>query len=262
MKDNFIYKLVNSRLFILIIILIILVFGSKYLYNKYDTLKTELVISKQNELSLADTLRSSKNRVGDLITSKQVLITKHTNELKTLNSSLFEESKKYKGQIHELNQLLANIDNDTVIIDNTTIISLPNGTNGVRFNYSKIYDSENSRFIAGTSFFKFDSINNKIIPLSTKLTRDVINFNLTQGLRTTDDGKVEMFASSSYPGFKVKELNSVIIDPKTHPSLTKFTKQKKLRFGLYGGYGVTANISSGKVSTGPQIGAGLLYIIW
>lgn len=262
MANGFIYKVINSRIFITITVLAILVFGIIFAYNKYMDLKTDLTISNQNQSALLDSLRVTKNKVGEITAAKQVMVVEHQKDLENLNKELLREVKKFNGKVHELSKLVAEIDHGTTVIDSTKLITLPNGDNGIDFKYSKVYSSENSRFIEGTTFFRFDSISNKITPLPTVITRDEINFNLTQGLRTTDDGKVEMFAKSTYPDFTVKELNSVIIDPKSHPSLKNFTKEKKFRFGAYTGYGATANISTGKVTTGLQLGVGLTYIIW
>ena len=262
MKNNFIYKLLNSKIFVRIVTLIILGVGIFYAYNKYVELKNDFKIAEQNKFALTDSLRISKNKVGDLTASKQILVAKHLKDLENLNLELLKEVKKFNGKVHELSTLVGNIDNGTTIIDNTKFVTLPNGDNGISFKYSKIYDDKNSRFIEGMTFFRFDSINNNLTPLPTVITRDEINFDLTQGLRTTDDGKVEMFATSSYQGFTVSELNSVIIDPKTHPSLKNFSKEKKLRFGVYSGYGSTVDIRNGTLTFGPQIGVGLAYIIW
>jgi len=157
--------------------------------------------------------------------------------------------------------LKASINNiDTIYIDSTKLISLKNGNRGIKFKFYKKYDSINSRNIEGITKFKYDTISNVITPLTTQITKDEINFNIIQGLRTTKDGKIEIFATSDYPNFKAKELNSIIIDPKKNPVITKFTKRKRIGVGFYGGLGISN--SSLNVNVGPQVGFGVMYIVF
>jgi hypothetical protein len=71
-----------------------------------------------------------------------------------------------------------------------------------------------------------------------------------------------MFATSNYPNFEVKELNSVLIDPDSHPALTQFTKKKRFSLGLYSGLGGTVNISNSTIIFGPQFGIGINWRLW
>lgn len=265
MEKYTIGNIVKSKAFMITIFVIIIGLEARYAFNKFNDLKTDLVIAEQNQSALKDTIRISANKIGELVYSKEILVAKHVKDIKDLNHTLaeaYKENTKKGEKIHELSVLLGKIKHDTVYIDNTKLLTFSNGDKGIEFNFNKVYDSENYRIIEGVTRFKYDTINNKLTPLQAMISKDEIGFNLTQGIRTRKDGKVEMFASSSYPGFKVSELNYVIINPKTHPALTKFTTEKKLRVGVYGGYGATLNLSTSTISVGPQIGAGLTYIIW
>jgi hypothetical protein len=255
-------SVLGNKYVLLTIALLLLGLGVNYSYNKYTELKLELRVAKQNQSALLDSLRVSKNEVGDLVASRLVLIANHKEDVEALNSTLAKEAKKYKGEIHELTILLANIKHDTVYIDNTTLVDLPDGSKGLKWVYGEAYDEDNSRYLEGVTSFKYVKDNNVITnikPLYTKITRDEINFKITQGVRTNDDGKVEVFASSTYPNFDTTELNSMIIDPSSHPSLSQFSKKKKWNFGFYAGYGATLNISTSSVITGPQLGFGIMY---
>ena len=255
-------KILDSRLITTIIILLILFFGAKFAFDKYSALKTEVIIAQQNSNALADSLRISTNKVGDLEFSKQILIADNNNDLAELNQELDDANKKYDGKVHELSILKGQIKTDTVFVDNIVLVEYPDGTKGVKWSVVDVYDEDNSRYLEGVTKFSYNLTTNTFEALPSLITRDEINFELTQGLRTTSDGKVEMFASSTYPNFSVSELNSVIIHPKTHPSLKKFTKKKKFHLGVYGGYGVTGSITTGQVMVGPQIGVGVTYTIW
>jgi hypothetical protein len=255
-------KFLDSRIVTTVLVLVVLFFLVSWGVNKYLDLKADYRISQQNESALKDSLRVTENKVGDLVFSKQTLVAKNESDLKDLNANMAEIVKNFSGKIHELSNLVAEIDRDTVVIDNTKLIEFPNGDSGIAWESSETYDAENSRDIAGVSKFNFDSITNLITPLETIITRDKIRFNVTQGLRTTDDDKVEMFASSNYPNFAATDLNSAIIDPKTHPALKKFTKQKRFGLGVYTGFGGTINLSKSLVTFGPQVGLGITYRLW
>lgn len=249
-------KITNNRLVSNLIIIAIVAILALIGYNKYMALKTDLEISNQNNVALADSLRTSKNKVKDLVYSKSVLVAEHQTDINKLNKELANEAKLYEGKIHELTVIISQIKSDTVFINDTELVEFPDGSKGLGWEYSKIYDNDNSRFLSGISTFKING--DMITPLNTTITKDIINFKITLGLRT-NDGLVEAFASSNYPGFETGDLSSIIINPKTHPALTKFTKQKKWNFGVYAGYGVTANLSTSVVTVGPQLGVGVMY---
>ena len=253
-------KIKNTTL-IVIIILILITLGN-WGFNKYLKLKNDLTISNQNVSALKDSVRVTNNKIGEVIFSKEILVAKNKMDVKNLNDKMGKLVKKFKGEVNELTRLLGQIKSDTVYIENTKFVKLPDNTNGFTWNYNKVFDSENSRTLAGVTKFKFDSITNSIIPLGTTITKDEIKFDLIQGIRTRGDGKVEMFAMSNYPNFIASELNSVLIDPSTHPALDKFSKEKRLKIGTYAGYGITTNLSNYTVIAGPQIGVGIIYSFW
>jgi len=235
---------------ILVIILILLLCGVGYGFNRLSSLKTQLAISNQNNKALADSVRVSNNKAGDLEYSKNILISEK-NDLKDLNAGLAKELEKEKGKVRELTKIVGSISTDTVKITNTLIV-YADGSNGLEWKHDTIYDSENSRHLAGISKFRVDS-SGVITPLETEITKDIINFNIVTGLREKD-GNIEVFARSDYPNFEVEELSSAIIDPKKHPVLKKFTKPKKINIGPYIGVGLSSGFKAEL-----QLGIGVQY---
>jgi len=67
-------------------------------------------MAEQNIKSLNDSLRLSKNRVGDLEGSKQVLIT-NKKDLESLNASLNSELEKEKGHVFNLTKIMGKLSN-------------------------------------------------------------------------------------------------------------------------------------------------------
>lgn len=256
---SFIKELLNSRV-VVVILVFLLIFGlAIWGVSKYQSLETDLEIASQNQSALRDSLRVSKNKVGDLEFSKQVLVAKNKSDVKKLNDRLDDVRKKFTGKVSELTETLASVKGDTVFIDKTEVVDLPNNTKVFSWEYSKVYDERNSRHLSGETRFKLDTIKNELKALGTRITRDDINFNVIQGLRTTEDGKVEMFAASDYPNFEVEELNSVIIEPSKHPVLEKFTNKRKVKFGFYSGFGATVNLTNSSITFGPQVGLGIIF---
>lgn len=256
---SFIKELLNSRV-VAIILVFLLIFGlATWGISKYQSLETDLEIASQNQSALRDSLRVSKNKIGNLEFSKQVLVAKNESDVKKLNNRLDDVRKKLTGKVSELTETLASIESDTIFVEKTEVVDLPDNTKAFSWYHSKVYDERNSRYISGQTRFRLDSTNNELRALGTTITRDEINFNVIQGLRTTKDGKVEMFATSDYPNFEVDELNSVIIEPSTHPALEKFTNKRKIRFGFYSGLGGTVNLSDSSITFGPQLGFGIIF---
>lgn len=251
-------EILNSKLLSTLLIISFIGLGVYWGVNKFQKIKTDFKISEQNVNALKDSLRISHEKNGAISYSKQMLIAKNARDLKDLNRELYDIVKGFKGEISELTKIVGKINNEPIIIDNTKLISFPNGDKGINWEHDKIYNKDNSRSLAGVTKFKFDSISNIIIPLETIITRDDITFDIIQGLRTKD-GKVEMFVSSNYPNFEVSELSSVVINPNSHPVLKNFTKNKKFNLGIYTGFGATINLNNSVINFGPQIGGGVMY---
>lgn len=251
---------------ILIIVIILLLCGIGFAFNRISSLNTQLSVSEQNNKALSDSVRVMENKNGDLEYAKNILISEKR-ELKDLNEGLAEELKKEKGKVFELTEYIAGISNtnpstgevDTVFIENTLIVHA-DSSYGLEWKHDTIYDENNERHIAGISSFDVDS-NGVVTPLETIITKDQIKFNVVQGLREKD-GNLEMFVRSDYPNFEVKELNSVIIDPRKHPVLKKFTKPKRWGIGPYVGVGFDYGLINKDVDVSVQVGLGITYSIF
>jgi hypothetical protein len=243
-----------------ILVIIILLLGGIGVYglNRINSLNTQLAVSEQNQKALADSVRVTTNKLGESEYSKNILISEKKH-LDKLNSDLAEELSHEKGKVWELTKYIVSISNtspdgtvDTIYITNT-LIKYPDGSNGLEWEHDTIYDLNNERHLAGISKFKVDTLTGVVTPLETLITKDEIKFDIVQGLRELD-GNLEMFVRSTYPGFGVEDLNSVILDPKKHPILKKFTKKKKFGLGPYIGFGFDQGLTPSV-----QLGIGVTY---
>jgi len=224
-----------------------------------SSLSTQLAISEQNEKALADSVRVTKNKVKDLVYSKNILIAEKGN-LEDLNADLAAEVKKEKGKVRELTRIVGEIKSDTIYITNT-LIEYADGTKGLSWEHDTIYDVNNERHIAGISRFDIDG-DGIVSPLETTITRDDFKFNIVTGL-VERDGNVEIFVRSDFPNFTVSKLDGAIIDPKKHPVMKKFTKPKKWGIGPYVGVGMGINVwPKTDIGVGFQIGVGVTYSLF
>lgn len=241
----------NTLIIVIIILGILLLMSTKSCNN----LKTDLAVSNQNNKALSDSVRYSKNKVGELEASKNVLISQKGN-LENLSKSLADEVKKEKGRVYSLEKYILKIGNkpgDTIYIENT-LIKYKDGEYGLNWEYDSIFDKENSRSLSGISKFKL--VDSNVIPKNTLITKDEINFNLVTGLREKGDN-LEIFVRSNYPGFNVINLEGAIIDPKKNPVFKKYTAPKKWSLGPYIGFGFSSTLTPSI-----QIGVGLQYSLF
>ena len=257
-------KMFNFQINLSTLVLIaIIVIGGKIGYNMYMEKEKDLRIAIQNQSALKDSIRVTKNKLDDAVYSKEIFVAETNKQLKELSNDLGKTIKQYNGKIHELTILTAEIKSDVdQMADSGEVVETPEGNQTYDWVLNNDYGEGNSRLLKGTNTFKYDKETNSFNTFPTKITDDEIKFKLVQGLRTTEDGKIEVFASSTYPGFNASSFESAIIDPSKHPALKEFTREKKWSIGLYGGYGVTTNLNTGVVMAGPQIGFGVGYKLW
>lgn len=209
---------------------------------------------EQNQKALTDSVRVSKNKVGELEYSKNVLVTEKK-DLAKLNKELYDELKKSKGDVYELNKYVIYLKGKPQPIPSS--ITFTDSIVEVEWEKDTIFNPGNSRFIKGKSIFSAKIIKDSIVfskPLTTLLNDD-LKLTVFQGFREKD-GNLEVYVRSNYPGFELQDLSSVIVDPKDHPILNKFSeKPKRFGIGVYGGYGLGIN------GVSPQIGIGIQYNI-
>jgi hypothetical protein len=243
---------------ILLIVLLLLVFSAWFGLNRFSNIKTDLAISEQNNRALSDSVRYEKTKSGKLEAVKNILIA-DKKDLADLNAELAKELKEEKGKVKEIYKFITIIKHDTIYIP-TYLIKYADGSNGLIWQHDTIYNKDNERHLAGVSRFKVDSLGT-ITPMGTLITRDDIMFSLVTGLKENGDN-IEIFIRSDYPGFKALKIDGAIIDPKKHPVVKKFTKQKRFGIGPYVGIGLGINtIPNTNVGVGLQMGIGIHYDI-
>lgn len=234
----------------LVVIILLLLFSVGMLHKKMASKNVEINMFKQNQKALKDSIRISKNKINDVVFSKNILVTKK-NELQDLNSDLNDELKKERGKVYSLNKTILELRNRPPKVITNTVYLYPDNVVGVKFEFDTIYSENNRRKLVGETKFKIkDSVS--VVNVKTDIIEDLFNFDLITGLKKKD-GNLEIFIRSNYPNLNVTNIEGAIINPQDHPAVKEFTKQKKWSIGPHFGYGITNKGLS------PTIGISLQY---
>jgi len=238
----------NSIMMIALIILTLLLFKE---CNSNENLKLQNAVDKQNQLALTDSVRIIKNRLGEEISVKNVLISDKKN-LMDLNKDLAGELKKIEGKVLYISTEVARIKNQEPIVVNNTIKEYPNGLRELNWSYTKAYNNNDSRSLAGNSRFVVDTIGGKftILDRGTTITKDEMKIKLTTGLTELNDS-YQIFVKTDYPGVTFDKIDGAILDKK------RFMKQTEPTIvwgpSVYFGLGIDPL----NRTAGPQIGVGI-----
>jgi hypothetical protein len=202
--------------------------------------KTDLAMANQNIFALNDSIRISKNRVGELQYEKGVLITSEKG-LRDLNEELYNELKKQRDDIAFLQKIVGKL--------STPVPQQPiPGTGGVT---GRPCDSIGTYYAEWEDYRQFDADNyrrlkaktditvkyEKVTDVKTSILTDEIGFDLITGIKENSDGNFEIFVKSNYPGFTPTKIDGAFI-----PRKDLFPPQKKKNWS---------------VGVGPQIGVGV-----
>ncbi len=218
---------------------------------------------EQNVFSLKDSLRSYKDKTGQIVYEKGALISEKK-ELEKLNSELAKEIKYLKDNPLVVIKTVVKVVHDTTYIEiNPTDRGKWVGKTfeqNFKWNLNENYSLGNSRTIEGNFDVYVDSLF-KVSTSKMKLTKDNMSMGLSTGLTENKDGMLEIFVKSNYPGFSVSSLDGALIDPKKSDVLKKYFPPKRWALGVYGGYGICVNPTTLNSAIGIQIGVGLQYNI-
>jgi hypothetical protein len=259
MKDLSLNTKLNYVFFVFVII------ASFFLLKQCEekvSLKDQLDIQKLNMEALKDSVRITKNKLGEEIFVKNSLMATNEN-LELLNKELFEESKKLQGRVITLQKIIAGFESDTIYITNT-VTKHQDGKYSLNWNYDTTFSSGNYRIFSGSSFFCIDTVKQNVIPGITQISQDKFGFSLVTGIREKD-GRLEIFVDPGYPGMIITEIDGAVIDPHKSQVLKKMFPEKKWGIGPQVGVGIGTGTSiTGQPFFGPviTIGVGINYSLF
>ena len=249
------YKQQRNLILILALIVIIMMRACSNSSSEENTLR-------QNIFALNDSIRSYKDKTGQLVYEKGSLISEN-GDLKSLNKDLYNEVKDLKDKPLVAIKTVFKVKHDTVkipiIINDPIYLNDGSVKRDLNWNYEKTFSKNNYRKLSGKFSLTIDSLKN-LYTDSMHITTDEIGMSFTTGLTENGD-YLEIFVKSPYPGFKPLEMSGSLIDPKKSEVLQKYFKPKKWSLGIYGGYGVYFNPKSFDIGNGVQLGVGVQYNI-
>lgn len=246
-------------IYVLIAAAIVLVFLSLNQCNNGISLKNQLDMQDLNLNALNDSVRITKNKLGEEIFVRKSLLATNKN-LEGLNKGLSDEVKKLQGKVITLQKIVAELESDTVYLTNT-VTKYPDGRYSLDWNYDTTFSTGNYRTFSGNSFFVFDTIRNRVIPGVTRINEDKFGFSLVTGIREKD-GALEIFVDPKYPGMTITGIEGAVIDPQKSSVLKKMFPPKNWTIGPQVGIGLGGSYSfTGQPTFGPviMIGFGVQY---
>lgn len=218
--------------------------------EEIKTLKAQKDVSELNQRALKDTIRTERTDFGNERFLKNSLLTSNE-DLRSLNSDLAEEVKKLKGKVLIVTKLVTVIKTDTHYVNNT-LNTYASNKYGLSWKYDTTFSVNNYRKLSGESFFRIDTTNNNVLPLSTRIDKDEIGISMVTGIREKNNN-LEIFVEPRYPNMKVTDIQGAIIDPQKSDVLKKMFPVKKWSVGPYLGVGV----SVGKTVLIPSVSFGV-----
>lgn len=229
---------------------IILILIASLSYNIDQFYKRK--VDNMNITSLTDSLYVSKNKLGEEVKSKTLLIMS-VKELKKTNNELVAEinklSNKDKRNLVEINKLNFTVDmledsvnvlssKPPIIVNDTTTIYPFEKTNAFRDlkYYVNVIDRKNGKDIV-TSAVTNDKVFADLIITKKK-----------------EQGNLILSVSSSNPYININSILGSVVNIKAY---NEYQKPKKFGIGLHLGYGISTHSSI--VYLSPYIGIGLNY---
>lgn len=264
-----IWTFLNSRFFVLALIVLLIIIGVGEC-KRIIALKQTVDTHEQNISALTDSLKFERKKNGTLLVSIDGYLATEA-QLKTLNKGLWDQIQGQSGTIISLNSVVAQLIQDS--------IQLKKYANKLETKIGNMVEINSNTYIAPwTLAFKYDSTNfdsftgkttigiiNKspleLKQINTELTKRETQIDLLWGQKV-ENGKLRVYIQSTYPGFTVRSMEGVLIDPSNNPFFENLMTKKH----WFANFGVGPNISYGwnilEAKPAIIIGVGLHYNIY
>jgi hypothetical protein len=235
--------------------------------SRIQELKRQRDISEQNNAALIDTVKYEKQKNGELQASIAVFVT-DMKDLKKLNKDLYDRIKAQDGKILDLNHAVIVLKQDSImlrkaLVEKDKIIEkltkIDSNTYAAGWTLPFRYDSTNFTVLKGRTYI---GVVNKdplqLAHIDTELLQNLTQIDLTFGHKE-EKGLIRVYVQTAYPGFTVKSLEGVLINPNEYSDLAK--KKHWFRgFGIGPAATMGFNVTTGKY--GLVLGAGIHYTIY
>jgi len=263
------WSFLKSKLFLALVIIALIAY-SAFQYRKIQNFKQEIFINNQNQIALIDSLKIEKQKNGEIQTSIASYIASEKN-LKDINKDLYNRVHAQEGKVLSLSHAILQLSQDSAQLRRAlkekdklieALLQIDSNIFAANWTLPYHYDSTNYDIFKGRTYIKVickDPL--ELMHFDTELLNRTTQIDLTFGQKV-EDKQLRIFVQSSYPGFTVKSLEGVLIDPNTNPYIKKLMKKKHWFSGFGLGVGATGgfNVTSG--GYGLVIGPSIMYNIY
>lgn len=261
-----IWTILKSKLFAYSIVILMTLFAFSQCKSKQDEI-SKRIKSDQNLVAMNDTAKFYKDKYGNTITEKSILILSEK-ELKKQNRDLYDKVQKQNGNIISLNNTILILKQDTADLRGKLrngkgeVVKIDSTHFKVNWSMDYIWDNKNFDKYQGTTLVSVSSKN----PLNlkhdkTELTGRQSQIDLTFGEKVVD-GKYKVFVQSAYPGLTQKSLEGVFIDPNTNKDIKSLMKKQHWFTGFSFGISVTPGYNLIGNNFGITVGPSLTWNLY
>lgn len=264
-----VWTFLNSRIFVIILIVLLIMFAAGEC-RRIMSLKTEIDVHDQNISALKDSLKFERTKNGALLVSIDGYIATEK-ELKSLNKGLWDEVTAQKGKVISLTNLVVVLKQDSLQLTKTidklntiigTMLKIDDSTFVAPWTLAFTYDSTNYDVFRGRTQVGISSKDPLILRhKNTYLLERKTQIELTWGEKV-EKGKLRIFVKSNYPGFTVKSMEGVLIDPNNNPLFKDLMKKRH----WFTGFGIGPELSTGwnilQAKPAIVVGVGIHYNIY
>jgi hypothetical protein len=276
---NVIWTLLNSRVFYIVLIGLLVVFGLRQCGGKRD-LKIDNAILTQNVIAARDSITIIITENGDLQGEKAIFI-KSEKELKAENSDLYKRIKEQDGNVISLNRTIIRLKqnekmlNDSIKTLNKIIgepVQVDKNTWMLPWELDYNWDATNYDHFKGKTFVSVDMNPDgtyKLKPDGTLIVKhdNTLLYDRDSQIDIEFGEKVvgneyQVYIKSAYPGFSPESMEGVFIDPNTNKDIQNLMKKKHWFTGFSFSISVTAGYDPIGQKPALVVGPSLNYNIY
>ena len=243
-----IWVFLNSKIFVIILIVLLFLFLAGQCKRIVDK-QRDILKKEQNISALTDSLKFEHTKNGVLLVSIDGYISTEK-ELKKLNKDLWNEVTAQKGKVITLSNVVIRLQQDrTELAKHIDKLKVYIGelqkidTNHFEADWILPYKYDENNFFSVTGRTRIGVLHQNPLYLvhdTTYLTKFENQIDLTWGEKI-EKGKLRIYVKSAYPGFTVKSMSGVLIDPNTNPLFKNLMKKRH----WFSGFGVGPSITTG-----------------
>jgi len=240
-----VWKFINSKFFGYAVVIVLILFLAGQCKRNTD-LKRENRIREQNIAAANDSIKTYKDKNGQLTSEKAVWILTEK-DLKKENKDLYDKVKAQDGRIISLNNAVFQLKQDTAILHDSirylrSVIGKPvdlgDGVWKLPWELHYRWDSKNYDDFYGHTIIQVDTTTFAVTHKNTLLDRREGNIELEFGEKVVD-GKYNVYVTTRYPGLSTKSLEGVFIDPNSNKDIKKLIEKDHWFTGFSVSVGIT-----------------------